>query len=83
MSARPQSGSLAGTLLATKFSVVHVWDDELNDPIDELCSGTLLIVLAVGHTHKSRRLNPDCYLKVLTSNGHIGWIHIDNCTVIE
>lgn len=83
MSGRPPHGASAGSLLTTKFSIVHVWDEDLDDALEELRRGAPLIVLGAGNPRRPKRLNPDCYLKVLTPGGRVGWIHIDNCTVVE
>ena len=77
------SGCGVGSLLITKFSIVHVWDEDLGDDLEELEKGSLLIVLDVHHPRRPKRLNPQCYRKVLTSSGIVGWIHIDNCEPVE
>lgn len=72
-----------GELLRSKFSIVHVWDEELGEDLEELGKGSLLIVLDVCHPQRPKRLNPQFYRKVLTSSGIVGWIHLDNCEPVE
>ena len=72
-----------GSLLATKFSIVHVWDEDLSEDLEELSKGSLLIVIATYHPRRPKRLNPQLYRKVLTSSGIVGWVHMDNCDPVE
>lgn len=68
-----------GSLIRAKFSHVHVWDEDLNNEVDELDKHQLMIVLATNHPKRPKRLNPNLYRMVLTGNQKIGWVHLDNC----
>lgn len=68
-----------GELLRSKFSHVHVWDENLDDETDELSKGEFMIVLGSVHPKRPKRLNPEFYRQVLTANKKIGWVHLDNC----
>jgi hypothetical protein len=72
-----------GDLIRSKFGHVHVWDQDLNDEMDELGKGEFMIVLAESHPTRPKRLNPEYYRKVLTSNKKIGWVHLDNCEPVK
>ena len=77
------SGCGVGSLLITKFSIVHVWDEDLSEDLEELSKGSVLIVIATYHPRRPKRLNPQLYRKVLTSSGIVGWVHMDNCDPVE
>jgi hypothetical protein len=72
-----------GDLLAAKFGHVHVWDENLDDDLDELNRGEVMLVIAEFHPHRAKRLNPEFYRKVLTPNKKVGWVHLDNCLLVE
>ena len=71
-----------GSMLKAKFSHVHVWNDDLDDEIDELTKGDLVLILAESNPRRPKRLNPTLYRKVLTPNKRVGWIHLDNCSEV-
>ena len=71
-----------GSMLKAKFSHVHVWNDDLDDEIDELTMGDLVLILAESNPKRPKRLNPTLYRKVLTHNNRVGWIHLDNCSEV-
>jgi hypothetical protein len=75
----PNIPPVIGELIRSKFSHVHIWDENLEEEIDEVGAGHFMIVLAIGHPHRPKRLNPNLYRKVLTANKKIGWVHLDNC----
>ena len=72
-----------GELLRSKFSHVHVWNENLDDEADELSKGEFMIVLGSVHPKRPKRLNPEFYRMVLTQNQKIGWVHLDNCDAVE
>ena len=72
-----------GELLRSKFSHVHVWNENLDDEADELSKGEFMIVLGSVHPKRPKRLNPEFYRMVLTQNKKIGWVHLDNCDAVE
>jgi hypothetical protein len=72
-----------GEMIMAKFSHVHVWDENLDDSIDELNAGEFMIVLATSHPTRKKRLNPNLYRKVLTQSARVGWVHLDNCSEVD
>jgi hypothetical protein len=72
-----------GDLIRSKYGHVHVWNEDLDDETDELGKGEFMIVLAMSHPSRPKRLNPEYYRKVLTSNKKIGWVHLDNCELVS
>ncbi len=74
---------IVGDLIRSKFCHVHIWDEDLDDDVDELKKGEFMIVLAAGHPNRPKRLNPEYYRKVITVNQKIGWVHLDNCEPVR
>lgn len=72
-----------GDLLVTRYSHVHVWDEDLEDTVDELIKGELMLIIAASHPTRKKRLNPEFYRQVLTQSRIVGWVHLDNCDVID
>ena len=70
-------------MIMAKFSHVHVWDENLDDSIDELNAGEFMIVLATSHPTRTKRFNPNLYRKVLTQSARVGWVHLDNCSEVD
>ena len=72
-----------GEMLLARYGHVHVWDENLDDSVDELRKGEVMIVLATSHPTRAKRLNPAWYRKVLTQGGRVGWVHLDNCSEVD
>jgi hypothetical protein len=70
-------------MLKAKFRHVHVWDDDLDESLDELAKGDLMLILAESNPKRPKRLNPGFYRKVLTQGGRVGWVHLDNCSEVD
>ena len=73
-----------GQLLVSKFSQIHVWDEDLDYWLDELTKGQIMLVVGEKYSGTSVRLdlNSDLYRKVLTPNKKVGWVHLDNCVLL-
>lgn len=72
-----------GDLLVTRFDHVHAWDEDLDDTVDELSKGEIILIIATCHPTRMKRLNPKFYRQVLTPRSIIGWVHLDNCNAID
>jgi hypothetical protein len=67
-----------GEMITPSFSC-NLWDENLDEMVDEVYRGELLLVLATEIKKRPKRINPDFYRMVLSSHGKVGWIHLDNC----
>jgi hypothetical protein len=67
-----------GEMIVAAHSCV-AWGEDLEDEVDSLRRGDLLLVIQMGSTRFKKRLNSVLYAKVVTPRGAVGWVHIDNC----
>lgn len=71
-----------GETITPKFSC-NLWNEDLDDPIDEVYSGETLLVIASSHPKRPKRLNSNFYRFVLSPRGVAGWVHLDNCLILD
>ena len=71
-----------GEMITPMFSC-DLWDEDLDEPVDEVYRGEPLLVLALVNPKRPKRINPDFYRMVLSPRGTVGWIHLDNCDPFE
>lgn len=71
-----------GEMIKPMFSC-NLWDENLDEIVDEVYRGECLLVLATSNKKRPKRINPDFYRMVLSPRGVAGWIHLDNCDVFE
>ena len=71
-----------GEMITPSFTC-DLWNEDLDDPVDEVYRGESLLVLALVNPRRPKRINPEFYRMVLSPRGVAGWIHLDNCDAFE